>query len=276
MENTREDILNLCILIPLTGFALLPLVWLFLISLRPEEWLYRFPPPLWIKPTLKHYAFAVTEIGILGAVGNSLLITVTSLVVNLVVGIPAAYVLAKGQLRFTAVIMLGIIATQMIPGMAALVPLFQITKYLGLINTRIGVALILAARTTPLTIWILKGFFEKIPGSIIEAAQVDGLREAQTIYKVVLPLAWPGIIAAGLFVFMMTWIDFLVPLTLLFDPSKMPFTVALYQVVGDPISGTNYGALFAASILGSLPVVLLFLVFQRYFVQGLTAGAVKG
>ena len=114
------------------------------------------------------------------------------------------------------------------------------------------------------------------PGGIIEAAQVDGLREAQTIYKVVLPLAWPGIIAASLFVFMMTWIDFLVPLTLLFDPTKMPFTVALYQVVGDPISGTNYGALFAASILGSLPVVLLFLAFQRYFVQGLTAGAVKG
>lgn len=276
MKNTRKDILNLCILITLTGFALLPLAWLLLISFRPEEWLYKFPPPLWIKPTLKHYTFAVKEIGILGAVGNSLLITVTSLVVNLVVGIPAAYVLAKGQLRFTAVIMLGIIATQMIPGMAALVPLFQITKYLGLINTRIGVALILAARTTPLTIWILKGFFEKIPGGIIEAAQVDGLREAQTIYKVVLPLAWPGIIAASLFVFMMTWIDFLVPLTLLFDPTKMPFTVALYQVVGDPISGTNYGVLFAASILGSLPVVLLFLAFQRYFVQGLTAGAVKG
>jgi multiple sugar transport system permease protein len=247
-----------------------------LISIRPVEWLYEFPPPFWVRPTGNHFIFAVKELGILQAVGNSIVITAVSLVVNFSAGIPAAYVLAKGGLRYTSVIMLSILATQMIPGMAALVPLFQITKYLGLIDTRIGVALILAARTTPLTIWILKGFFEKIPQDLVEAAQVDGLKGTGVIYKVILPLAWPGIIAAGLFVFMMAWIDFLVPLTLLFDPAKMPFTVALYQVVGDPLSGTNYGALFAASIIGSLPVVVLFLVFQRYFIHGLTAGAVKG
>ncbi len=264
------------ILILLTTFALSPLVWLLLVSFRPVEWLYEFPPPLWVQPTKDHYIYALKQLGLLRALSNSIILAGISLMVNFVVGIPAAYVLAKGQLRYTAVIMLSILATQMIPGMAALVPLFQITKYLGLINTRIGVALILAARTTPLTIWILKGFFEKIPEDIIEAARVDGLTRGEVIYKVILPLAWPGLIAAGLFVFMMAWIDFLVPLTLLFDPMKMPFTVALYQVVGDPLSGTNYGVLFAASILGSLPVVLLFLLFQRYFIHGLTAGAVKG
>jgi ABC-type glycerol-3-phosphate transport system permease component len=205
-----------------------------------------------------------------------LFIALSALAVNFVVGIPAAYALGKLRLRFTATIMLGILATQMIPGMASLVPLFQITKYLGLIDTRIGVALILAARTSPLTIWILKGFFEKIPQDVIESAQVDGLRPVQIMYKIILPLAWPGIIASGLFVFMFSWIEFLVPLTLMFEPAKMPFTVALYQVVGDPLSGTNYGVLFAASILGSLPVIALFLLFQRYFVHGLTAGAVKG
>ena len=136
--------------------------------------------------------------------------------------------------------------------------------------------MILAARTSPLTIWILKGFFEKSPQDVIESAQVDGLRPVQIMYKIILPLAWPGIIASGLFVFMFSWIEFLVPLTLMFEPAKMPFTVALYQVVGDPLSGTNYGALFAAAILGSMPVVILFLLFQRYFVHGLTAGAVKG
>jgi multiple sugar transport system permease protein len=164
----------------------------------------------------------------------------------------------------------------MIPGMAALVPLFKIAGYLGLIDTRVGVSLILAARTAPLSIWILKGFFERIPQDLIEAAQVDGLNTVRIMYDVVVPLAWPGLIASSLFVFMMSWIDFLVPLTLLFDPGKMPFTVALYQIVGDPIAGTNYGALFAASVLGSLPIVLLFLIFQKYFVRGLTAGAVKG
>jgi multiple sugar transport system permease protein len=276
LKSSKKELINPVILVLLTAFALSPLLWLLLISIRPVEWLYRFLPPLWVEPTGNHYIFAVKQLGILQAIGNSLIIAGTSLLVNFTVGIPAAYGLAKGQLRYTGVIMLSIIATQMIPGMAALVPLFQITKYLGLINTRIGVALILAARTTPLTIWILKGFFEKIPQDIIEAGRVDGLKSGEIIYKIILPLAWPGLIAAGLFVFMMAWIDFLVPLTLLFDPTKMPFTVALYQVVGDPLSGTNYGVLFAASILGSFPVVLLFLLFQRYFIHGLTAGAVKG
>lgn len=272
----KRKLKNLIILFVFTAFAILPLIWLFLVSLRPEEWLYKFPPPLVVKPTLDHYIFAVRKLEIFKFIGNSLIIAVTSLLINFFVAIPAAYVLAKFKLRYTAGIMLGILATQMIPGMAALVPLFQITKYLGLIDTRIGVSFILAARTTPLTIWILKGFFDKIPQDLIEAAQVDGLKARQIIYKIVLPLAWPGLIAAGLFVFMMAWIEFLVPLTLLFEPSKMPFTVALFQVVGDPLSGTNYGSLFAASILGSLPVILLFLIFQRYFIHGLTAGAVKG
>lgn len=272
----KKEILNRIVLAILIAFAVSPLIWLLLVSFRPVTWLYKFPPPLLAPPTVAHYVFAVEELGILRAVGNSLIIALTSLMVNFFVAIPAAYALAKGNMRHTSLIMLCIIATQMIPGMAALVPLFQITKYLGMINTRIGVALILAARTTPLTIWILKGFFEKIPQDIVDAAQVDGLKVNEIIYQIILPLAWPGIIAAGLFVFMMAWIDFLVPLTLLFDSAKMPFTVALYQVVGDPLTGTNWGALFAASIIGSLPVVILFLIFQRYFVHGLTAGAVKG
>lgn len=267
---------NNLMLIVLTLLAAAPLGWLLIISFRPLEYLYKFPPPVFVKPTLDHYVFALKKLGIIKSIGNSLIIAVTTLLINFIVSIPAAYAIAKSNLRHVRLIMLGLLATQMIPGMAALVPLFQITKYLGLIDTRLGVSLILAARTTPLTIWILKGFFEKIPQDIIEAAQVDGLKTGQIIYKVILPLAWPGLIAAGLFVFMMAWIEFLVPLALLFEPSRMPFTVALFQVVGDPISGTNYGALFAASILGSLPVIILFLLFQRYFIHGLTAGAVKG
>lgn len=274
--KVQTNRISLIILVILTLFVTLPLAWLLLVSVRPSPLLYRFPPPLWARPIADHFVTAVKELKILNAIGNSVLIAGGALVASLSVSIPAAYVLAKNRIRHTEVLMLTIIATQMIPGMAAMVPLFQITKYLGIINTRAGVALILAARTTPLTIWILKGFFEKIPQDLMEAASVDGLRAGEIIWKVILPLAWPGLIASGLFVFMMSWIDFLVPLTLLFDPAKMPFTVALYQVVGDPISGTNYGVLFAASILGSLPVVVLFLCFQRYFVEGLTAGAVKG
>lgn len=272
----KTDLKYIVILLVFTAFAIAPLIWLFLVSLRPVEWLYKFPPPLLVKPTLAHYIFAVKKLAIIEFIGNSLIIAIFTLIINFIVSIPAAYALAKLKLRYVGAIMIALLATQMIPGMAALVPLFQITKYLGLINTQIGVSLILAARTTPLTIWILKGFFEKIPQDVIEAAQVDGLKTSRIIYKVILPLAWPGLIASGLFVFMMAWIEFLVPLTLLFEPSKMPFTVALFQVVGDPLSGTNHGVLFAASILGSLPVIILFLIFQRYFIHGLTAGAVKG
>lgn len=264
------------ILAALAVWAVAPLVWMVLVSVRPAEYLYEFPTPLITPMTGENFQLAIDELNILHAILNSLMIATTSLVVTMLAAVPAAYALARGKVRQTPIIMLLILATQMIPGMASLVPLFWIVKSLGLFDTHLAVSLILAARTTPLAIWILKGFFDEIPIDLEDAAQVDGLTRLGVLRQVVLPLARPGMISAGLFTFMMAWIDFMVPLTFLFHPNKMPFTVLLYQLVGDPIAGTNYGALFAASILGSLPILLLFLLFQRNFIRGLTAGGVKG
>lgn len=263
------------ILAVLTAWAVGPLVWMALVSVRPAEYLYQFPPHLLTPVTTENYQLAIEQLGILRAILNSLAIAATSLAVTMLAAVPAAYALARGRMRHTSTILLLILATQMIPGMASLVPLFWIVKSLRLFDTHLAVSLILAARATPLAIWILKGFFDEIPVDLEDAAQVDGLSRLGVLRQVVLPLARPGLVSAGLFTFMMAWIDFMVPLTFLFHPDKMPFTVLLYQLVGDPIAGTNYGALFAASILGSLPILLLFLVFQRHFIRGLTAGGVK-
>jgi multiple sugar transport system permease protein len=276
MTRRYERFWSTAILLALSAWALAPLVWMALLSVRPVADFYKLPPPFWSPPTGGHYLLACAELDIPRAIGNSLLISVTSVAVTLAVSVPAAFALSKGRLRFSTAILLILLATQMVPGMAALVPIFQIVKELGLMDSRLGVSLVLAARATPLSIWILKGFFDEISEDLVAAALVDGLSPLQVMGKIVLPLTKPGIIAASLFTFMMAWIDFLVPLTLLFDPAKMPFTVQLYQLVGDPITGTNDGALFAAAVIGSAPVVVLFLIFQRHFIRGLTAGGVKG
>lgn len=259
------------------------LIWVFPIGymgimsvLSPDE-LYQFPPTLWPRQwQFSNYADALIDGGILTGLKNSLIITLGTLVLSISVSILAAYPLAKYEFGGKTILLLAILATQLIPGMAALVPLFDILQSLNLVDTYTGLILIFAARTVPLNIWIIKGFFQAVPDDLTEAALIDGCTRFSALYKIVLPLALPGIGAACMFTFMQTWIDFIVPLTMLFDESKFPFTVMLYKFFGDPIAGTNYGILFASAVIGTLPTLTMFIVFQRFFVQGLTSGGVKG
>lgn len=265
------------VLIVFAVFFLFPLVWMLIISLKPADQLYKFPPLLIPRPaTLKNYLFAFREVGIGANLLNSLKLTLGTLVLSVPVSIPAAYGLSKWDFKLKTAVLLGILGTQMIPGMASLVPLFDILKSLGLLDTFLGLILVFAARTIPLNIWIIKGFFDTVPNELIEAALVDGSSRLESMYRIVMPLALPGMAASAMFTIMQTWIDFMVPVTMLFSEEKLPFPVAVYKFVGSPIMGTNYGAVFAAAAVGTLPTLLLFVIFQRYFIEGLTAGAVKG
>jgi multiple sugar transport system permease protein len=258
-------------------FFIFPLVWMFIISLKSPDQLYKFPPILfpW-PPTFQNYTYAFQEVGIGANLFNSLKLTLGTLAVSVTVSLPAAYGLSKWDFSLKTPILLGILGTQMIPGMASLVPLFDILKTLGLLDTFWGLILIFTARTIPLNIWIIKGFFDAVPNELVEAALVDGSTRLESMWRIVMPLALPGMAASAMFTIMQTWIDFIVPLTMLFSQDKLPFPVAVYKFVGSPIMGTNYGAVFASAAVGTLPTLLLFVIFQRYFVEGLTAGAVKG
>ncbi|TGA99830.1 carbohydrate ABC transporter permease [Sporolactobacillus shoreae] len=257
--------------------GLLPVLWMFVMSLQTPRALNSFPTLNWFKDfEFNNYQIALNQGGIYQGLINSSIITGGTLIISVTFATLAAYALANFEFKGKALLLIGILMTQLIPGMAAIVPLFDILKSLHLINTYTGLILIFAARTIPLNIWIMHGFFKELPAELREAAIIDGCSVYTTFTRIILPLALPGIGAACMFTFMQTWIDFIMPLTTLFDQNKFPFTVMLYKYVGDPIMGTNYGVVFASAVIGTLPTLLMFVFFQRFFVKGLTSGAVKG
>ncbi|AJY74795.1 carbohydrate ABC transporter permease [Paenibacillus beijingensis] len=254
-----------------------PVIWMFIMSIKSADELYQFPPTIWPENLeIGNYTKALIEAGIDKGLFNSLVLAAGTVLVSVAFSIPAAYALAKYDFKGKTILLLAILATQLIPGMAAIVPLFDILQRLHLVNTFSGLVLIYTARTLPLNIWILKGFFQSVPNDLIESAMVDGSSKLVSLYRVALPLALPGIGAAAMFTFIQTWTDFILPLTMLFNEEKFPFSVMLYKFVGDPIMGTNYGVLFAAASIGTIPTLMIFILLQRFFVQGLTAGGVKG
>lgn len=264
------------ILIVYVFVTLLPLVWMMLISIKPKKDLWQDPPVIIPSaPTTKNYVLAFKELGVGSNLMNSLKIALGSLLVSIPVSTLAAYGFARWTFKGKTVLLVLILGTQMIPGMASLVPLFSILQSLQLLDTYLGLILVFAAQTVPLNIWILKGFFEAIPDEVMDAASVDGCTSTGVLYRIVLPLAKPGFAAAALFTVMRSWNDFVVALTMLFSDNKMTFPPSLYKLYGSPIMATNYGAMFAAATGGAIPIILLFILFQRYFIRGLTAGAVK-
>ena len=173
--------------------------------------------------------------------------------------------------------------TRMIPGLAILVPWFILfakeipfTDY-RLANSKWALVISYTSFSIPLVLWIIKTYFETVPANLERAAAVDGCSRLQTLYKVVLPLSVPGLIAAGLFAFIASWNEFIFALNLAQDTDSMTITYVIAQVYGlMQYAPQNYGTLFAVGVLAILPPVLLAFVFQRYLVQGLTAGSVKG
>lgn len=264
-------------LITFAVIAIFPVVWMFVMSVESPHELNHFPPTFWPHHFIfSNYVTVLVKAGIAQGLLNSLIDTGGTLILSIGLALPAAYALAKYDFKGKTALLFAILATQLIPGMASIVPLFDILKSLHLLNTYIGLIFIFTARTLPLNIWILKGFFQSVPMELTEASMVDGCTKFSSLYRIVMPLALPGVAAAAMFTFMQAWIDFIVPLTVLFDQSKFPFTVMLYKFVGDPIMGTNYGLLFASAAIGTLPTLLVFVIFQRFFIRGLVAGSVKG
>lgn len=256
--------------------TLLPICWISLISIKSKVDLWKIPPVIIPEnPTLANYAHILLDSDFTLNLANSFYVSFGTLFMSLPISILAAFSFARWNFRGKSFWLILILASQMIPGMASLVPLFSILKGVELLDTRIGLIFVFSAQTIPLNIWILKSFFETIPQDLTDAALIDGCSPLGTLPRVILPISAPGMIAASLFTIMRPWNDFIVALTLLFDPNKITFPPALYKLYSSPIAGTNYGAIFAGALLGTLPIILIFLMFQRYFIKGLTSGAVK-
>jgi len=249
---------------------------------RPPSW---FPNPI----TLDNYRVAlfgeqvkdasgpsVQAKAIMISMKNSAIVAISVTLVNLIIGAPAGYAFARfGRFKITAIALWVLMLTRMIPALTLAVPFFMLFRKVGLIDTKLGLVIALTSVILPLTIWIMKGYFETLPPNLERAALVDGCSRFQAFRRIVIPIAIPGMVAAGIFCFLVAWNEFIyaILLTSTLDSQTLPTRIS--QFVSDQ-RVYNPGLLFAAGALAILPPVLLTLGFQRFLLRGMLSGAIKG
>jgi multiple sugar transport system permease protein len=265
------------LLVPFLIFALFPFYHMALTSLKQNKELYdRNAVPLLITkgPTLEHYTKLLWDTAFLTWTKNSLLVTVLSTFVSLVIGTIAAYALSR--LKFFAVGTLGtaIFVTYLVPTSLLFLPLAQVVNWLGLGDSKWALVVTYPTFLVPFCTWLLMGYFRTVPKEVEECAMVDGATRIQALWRIVLPIAVPGLVCAALFAFTLSWNEFIYALT--FTSSSDQITASV-GVTSELIRGDIYywGSLMAGAVLASVPIVVLYVFFLDYYVSGLTAGAIK-
>lgn len=256
------------------GIALFPIVWGLSTSLKQTNKILEYPPRLIPDPiSLDHYALLFAT-GIQRYVLNSTLVSVLTVLLSLAVGATCAYALARFQFKGRRFLLLTIIAVMSIPLPSLMVPTYSFLAELGLLNTRTALVLLYTAYQLPIVVWVLFGFFQTLPQELERAALIDGYTRFQALTKIVLPLSKTGLVAAGLFVLTFAWNDFVVALVMTTSDEIRTLPIAIYNYLG--YYGREWGPLTASAMVSIVPVIIVFVIFQRYFLSGVTGGGVKG
>lgn len=258
-------------------FILIPFIWPFLSAFtdKPENVssLYLYWP---IGFTWQHFWDAIYGRGqALTLLRNSLVTVVGAVLFALLLCSMGGYALSRARFRFKRLLMFGILLVQIIPGTATVLPLYLIMRELHLLNSLVGVALGMTAGAIPFMLWVMKGFIDTVPIELEEAAFLDGASQFQTLYRVVFPLALPGVGAAAILAFNGAWSSFFLPLILLSDADKFIMPLGLFRAL---IAYTNldYGMLNAMGLIYLLPSFLIFIFARQYLIKGTMAGAMAG
>jgi ABC-type glycerol-3-phosphate transport system permease component len=275
----RERALDAAVSYSLLGlsalFALFPVAWMLSTSLKTEAEAFALPIH-WIpqRPTVQAYV----EMWTLKPFGlyfwNSTLVSGVTALLSTVVGALAGYGFSRFQFRFRTTLMAGFLATQMISGVLVIGPYFQILAAVEMYNTLTGLIIAYVTICLPFAAWMSKGYFDSIPKELDEAGLVDGASRLQIFLRIIMPIAVPGTVATLLFGFLLAWQDLLWALCLISIDEKRTVTLGVAFTVGDFI--VKWPMLTAASLIGSLPTIILYLFLQRFYVEGLARGAVKG
>jgi trehalose/maltose transport system permease protein len=260
----------------IVAMMLFPFYWAIVTSLKRPGDLFITPAQYWPDPvTLENYARVLS--GTFGrAILNSVVVAGGTVLVSLLIAAPAAYALGKYRIPAKSTIMYTILAVSMFPQIAVLGGLFSLIRSLGLYNTYVGLIFSYLIFTLPFTIWVLTTFVREIPDELEEAAIMDGATPLQILRLVLLPVMTPALVTTGLLAFIHAWNEFLFALTLTVDETVRTVPVAIAMFSGASEHELPWAVIMAASVIVTLPLVLLILVFQRRIVSGLTAGAVKG
>jgi multiple sugar transport system permease protein len=256
-------------------WSLAPYLWTLFTSFKTERELYQFPVTYWPHtPTVINYIQVFTQNPFGRFLLNSAIVTVVATVLCLFIASLAAYAFARLRFRGRDILLVGLLVVAMIPLITVIVPLYILIRNLGLLNSYTGLIAPYITYSLPVAIFILTAFFRDIPHELEEAALIDGCTRLNTLWRIIAPLAAPGLITAGIIVFVYTWNEFLVALTLTSTTDVRTITVGIALYRGE--FTFPWGVISAAVTLATIPIMALILLGQRLVIRGLTAGAVKG
>ena len=276
-KNLLKTILLYLAITFVVVFSLAPALWQLLTSFKLNEDISKLPTIYFpTRITLSHYIELFTRRPFWRYILNSAFVSILSTAFSLGIGAPAAYALARLRPKGQNIILAGILVVTLFPGILLFLGLLEIVQFLRLGNNYLALIIPYTAINLPLTILVLRSFFEQLPKDLEDSARVDGYNTWQTLTQIILPMTLPALVTTGILTFIFAWNEFIFALTFITREDMKTIPVAAAQLSGASTFEIPYGPIAAATVLGTLPLVLLVLFFQRKIVQGLTAGAVKG
>lgn len=274
-RNIPMSMFTYIVLLLMAVITLTPILWGLSTSIKIDSEINKFPPtviPSVFNPA--NYFKVLFQSNFPTYFLNSIFVTAVCVIVSTIIAAHAAYAIARFNIKFKNQIMFGILMTSMVPTVALLIPLYIMSVKVHLYNTHFLLILIYTAWRTPILTWILRGFFEKSPKEIEEAATVDGCSRIMIFYRIVLPVSQAGIVSTALLSSVYVWNDFLVSFTFTTKESLRMISIGLYNYITQ--YGIQWGELMAAVMISIIPIIIMFVCLQSKFVEGLAAGAVKG
>lgn len=273
----RRRIARIAILIGLVIgalYAALPVLWMLSSSFKQNTDIFASPPQLIpSNPTLEAYTAIFTDPVKVRFFLNSYFVSLSVTVLTLLVAVLAAYALSRYEFPFKRVLNMVIVSVQAVPPITLLIPYFGLIMFLGLYNSYPGLILTYMVFTLPYAIIMMTGYFNTLPRELDEAVKVDGGSSWTALWRILVPISVPGLVSVGIYTFMIAWNEYLFALTLTKTPDMRTVPIGIQLLMGQ--HSYEWNQMMSMSILGCIPILLLFLFFQRYFIGGMTAGAVK-
>lgn len=273
LHPVKQALLHVAVVVSIAMLAF-PVVLLLFNSLKTEIDIFASPMGIPTRVTWENFRHVLTETSFLINLRNSAIVATATVLLSVLITAPAGYALSRFKFRGRTLFSMWLLATQSFPGIIMVLGLFTVLKTYGLLNTLPGLVVMHTSFSMPFSIWLLKGYFDKIPVALEEAARIDGCSTLQSLVRIVLPLSVPGLLAVATFSLLLSWNEFFFALVIMRDNAHYTLPVFLSRFLG---SGgvVQWGPLSAAALLVSIPVFVLFLLGQRYLVSGLTGGAIK-
>ena len=275
--SKRENIICSVVAIVILLVLLFPLFWTFITSLKTEQEIFQIPPT-WYPHVLntKSYAaqIATGDFNMFVSFFNSFVISLGAMIIAVVLAVPASYAIARYKFKGRKFMLLFFLVSQMLPVSVLLTPMFIMFKGMHVYNTWVSAILSDATIGIPFSVLILKNYFASIPAALEEAAYIDGCTRLSAFFRILVPVAKPGVIVCAVFSFLYAWGDLAYGMTFILDQQKRPITAGIFNFMGQ--YGTKWSYLTAFAIVAIIPVVLVFIFMQKYIISGMTNGAVKG